>query len=181
MPKEVNALHLTGSRDRRLVALDQLLCRHSADNERIVMIERSGAWPIFTLVTLSRFPITAHRELTHVLVPPHLVSAADRQSFFYQRARSKIRAAPARIGYRATRRRTAYRMVKFQSVSLLERRAPEMLRCPGARLSCSIARLRSTGDEHLAPGARTDAGPHHGQPAAVRQLHRDRCQQRSVG
>jgi endonuclease/exonuclease/phosphatase family metal-dependent hydrolase len=71
--QEVNAQHVAGSRQRQLVALDQLLAgTRYADYERAVTTGRDGCGvaDVHNLVTLSRFPIRAHRELMHVLVPP---------------------------------------------------------------------------------------------------------------
>jgi endonuclease/exonuclease/phosphatase family metal-dependent hydrolase len=71
--QEVNGQHLAGSRERHLVALDQLLAgTRYADYERTVTTGRGGRGvaDVHNLVTLSRFPIRACRELLHVLVPP---------------------------------------------------------------------------------------------------------------
>jgi endonuclease/exonuclease/phosphatase family metal-dependent hydrolase len=71
--QEVNGQHLAGSRERQLVALDQLLAgTRYADYERAVTTGRGGRGvaDVHNLVTLSRFPIRAHREQMHVLVPP---------------------------------------------------------------------------------------------------------------
>ena len=71
--QEVNGQHLAGSRERHLVALDQLLAgTRYADYERTVTTGRGGRGvaDVHNLVTLSRFPIRAHRELLHGFVPP---------------------------------------------------------------------------------------------------------------
>jgi len=71
--QEVNGQHVPGSRERRLVALDQLLAgTRYADYGRTVTTRQHGCGvaDVHNLVTLSRFPIRAHRELMHVLVPP---------------------------------------------------------------------------------------------------------------
>jgi endonuclease/exonuclease/phosphatase family metal-dependent hydrolase len=71
--QEVNGQHVAGSDERRLVALDQLLAgTRYADYSRTVTTGPSGRGvaDVHNLVTLSRFPMRAHRELRHVLVPP---------------------------------------------------------------------------------------------------------------
>jgi endonuclease/exonuclease/phosphatase family metal-dependent hydrolase len=80
--QEVNGQHIAGSGERRLMALDQLLAgTRYADYARAVTTGRGGRGvaDVHNLVTLSRFPIRAHREVRHVLVPPpryHLQTAS---------------------------------------------------------------------------------------------------------
>ena len=71
--QEVNGQHLAGSRERHLLALDQLLAgTRYAHYERAVTTRRvgGGVADVHNLVTLSRFPIRGYRELLHDLVPP---------------------------------------------------------------------------------------------------------------
>ncbi len=71
--QEVNAQHVAGVKERRLVALDHLLsgtryehyARASTTGEGGV-----GAADVHNLVTLSRFPIPAQREIRHNVVGP---------------------------------------------------------------------------------------------------------------
>jgi endonuclease/exonuclease/phosphatase family metal-dependent hydrolase len=80
--QEVNGQHIAGSGERRLIALDQLLAgTRYADYARAVTTGRGGRGvaDVHNLVTLSRFPIRAHREVRHLLVPPpryHLQTAS---------------------------------------------------------------------------------------------------------
>lgn len=71
--QEVNAQHVAGQKERQLVALDQLLkgTRYEA-YERSVTTRQNGQGPadVHNLVTLSRFPIVATRQLLHDIVPP---------------------------------------------------------------------------------------------------------------
>ncbi len=71
--QEINAQHVTGKKERAFIALDQLLegTRYAAYNRATShRVEGSGAASVHNLVTLSRFPIVASRELKHELVPP---------------------------------------------------------------------------------------------------------------
>ena len=71
--QEVNAQHVPGQDQRRLLALDQLLAgTHYAHYERATTTAGKGhsVADVHNLVTLSRFPIRSHRELLHDLVPP---------------------------------------------------------------------------------------------------------------
>ncbi|KAB2912365.1 MAG: endonuclease [Hyphomicrobiaceae bacterium] len=71
--QEVNGQHVQGSRERRLVALDRLL-----EGTRYEHYERAatsgpagtGVADVHNLVTLSRFPFTARREIRHAHVQP---------------------------------------------------------------------------------------------------------------
>lgn len=82
--QEVNGQHVAGSGERRLLALDQLLAgTRYADYVRAVTTGRDGRGvaDVHNLVTLSRFPIRASREVRHVLVPQpryHLQTASPR-------------------------------------------------------------------------------------------------------
>jgi endonuclease/exonuclease/phosphatase family metal-dependent hydrolase len=82
--QEVNGQHVGGVSERRLIALDQLLAgTRYADYARAVTTGRGGRGvaDVHNLVTLSRFPILAHREVRHVLVPPpryHVQTATPR-------------------------------------------------------------------------------------------------------
>ena len=71
--QEVNGQHLPGSRERRLMALDQLLTgTRYAEYACTVTTAGSGRGvaDVHNLVTLSRFPVRACRELAHELVAP---------------------------------------------------------------------------------------------------------------
>ena len=71
--QEVNAQHVPGQHQRRLLALDQLLAgTRYAHYERATTTGGKGhsVADVHNLVTLSRFPIRSHRELQHDLVPP---------------------------------------------------------------------------------------------------------------
>ncbi len=71
--QEVNAQHVAGEHDRRLVALDQLLAgTRYAGYARAASSAPGGhgAADVHNLVTLSRFPIAATREVRHDLVAP---------------------------------------------------------------------------------------------------------------
>jgi endonuclease/exonuclease/phosphatase family metal-dependent hydrolase len=73
--QEVNGQHVTGRGERSLVALDQLLAgTHYADYARVATTggKGRGVADVHNLVTLSRYPIVAHRELLHELVTPPL-------------------------------------------------------------------------------------------------------------
>ncbi|HEX5999679.1 MAG TPA: endonuclease/exonuclease/phosphatase family protein [Hyphomicrobiaceae bacterium] len=73
--QEVNGQHVPGAPERRLVALDALLqgTRYAAYH-RVATTGPSGvgAASVHNLVTLSRFPIRAHREVRHDLMRPPL-------------------------------------------------------------------------------------------------------------
>jgi endonuclease/exonuclease/phosphatase family metal-dependent hydrolase len=71
--QEINGQHVAGSRERRLVALDQLLAGTRYESyARAVTTGPSGhgVADVHNLVTLSRFPIRASRELSHDFVTP---------------------------------------------------------------------------------------------------------------
>jgi endonuclease/exonuclease/phosphatase family metal-dependent hydrolase len=71
--QEVNAQHAAGSDQRSLAALDQLLAgTRYADYARVTTTAGKAhrVADVHNLVTLSRFPIRAHRELRHDLVAP---------------------------------------------------------------------------------------------------------------
>lgn len=71
--QEVNAQHVTGERERRLVALDKLLEGTSYQSYgRAVSSGHRGheVADVHNLVTLSRFPIARVREVLHDLVAP---------------------------------------------------------------------------------------------------------------
>ena len=93
--QEVNAQHVPGHDQRRLLALDRLLAgtryEHYARATTTAGKGHSVA-DVHNLVTLSRFPIRSHRELLHDLVPPpqyHLTTAippaADTQPVRFDR------------------------------------------------------------------------------------------------
>ena len=71
--QEVNSQHAAGSDQRSLAALDQLLAgTRYAQYARVTTTAGKGhrVGDVHNLVTLSRFPIRAHRELLHDLVAP---------------------------------------------------------------------------------------------------------------
>jgi len=71
--QEVNAQHVAGREGRQLVALERLLDGTPYQHyERAVASHRGGQKmsDVHNLVTLSRFPITAAREVCHDLVAP---------------------------------------------------------------------------------------------------------------
>lgn len=71
--QEVNSQHAAGSDQRSLAALDQLLAgTRYAQYARVTTTAGKGhrVADVHNLVTLSRFPIRAHRELLHDLVAP---------------------------------------------------------------------------------------------------------------
>jgi endonuclease/exonuclease/phosphatase family metal-dependent hydrolase len=73
--QEVNGQHVAGREERALVALDQLLAgTRYADFARVATTgpKGHGVADVHNLVTLSRHPIRAHRELLHGLVAPPL-------------------------------------------------------------------------------------------------------------
>ena len=73
--QEVNGQHIPGEVERRLVALDILLeGTPYQDYARAVTTGAGGRGvaDVHNLVTLSRFPISAHREVHHELVAPPL-------------------------------------------------------------------------------------------------------------
>lgn len=73
--QEVNGQHVAGSRGRRLVALDMLLeATRYAGFARAATLGPSGEGvaDVHNLVTLSRLPILAHREIRHQWVAPPL-------------------------------------------------------------------------------------------------------------
>lgn len=71
--QEVNAQHVPGDADRHFAALDQLIAGTPyAAYHRAATTGRKGHGPadVHNLVTLSRYPILATREVRHTLVPP---------------------------------------------------------------------------------------------------------------
>ncbi len=71
--QEVNGQHVAGREERSLVALDRLLAgTRYADYARVATTagKGRGAADVHNLVTLSRFPIRAHREVLHELMDP---------------------------------------------------------------------------------------------------------------
>lgn len=73
--QEVNAQHVSGKAQRSLAALDELLAGTSyASYARATTTAgpNHGAADVHNLVTLSRFPIRAHRQLRHDLMAPPL-------------------------------------------------------------------------------------------------------------
>jgi endonuclease/exonuclease/phosphatase family metal-dependent hydrolase len=71
--QEVNGQHVAGVAERRLVALERLLAgTRYQDYQRVSTAGPSGAGvgDVHNLVTLSRFPIRAHREVRHQRVAP---------------------------------------------------------------------------------------------------------------
>lgn len=71
--QEVNAQHVPGQSERRLLALDQLLARTPYE----AYDRATGSGPgddsvsdVHNVVTLSRFPILGHRAVRHDFVPP---------------------------------------------------------------------------------------------------------------
>jgi endonuclease/exonuclease/phosphatase family metal-dependent hydrolase len=71
--QEVNAQHVAGERDRALVALDRLLSGTAyAGYARAATAGPGGhgAADVHNLVTLSRHPIRAHRQVLHALTEP---------------------------------------------------------------------------------------------------------------
>lgn len=71
--QEVNAQHVHGSKERRLVALDQLLVgtRYEAYTRAVSSgHHKQGPADVHNLVTLSRHPITRQREVLHDYVAP---------------------------------------------------------------------------------------------------------------
>jgi endonuclease/exonuclease/phosphatase family metal-dependent hydrolase len=71
--QEVNGQHVPGQRDRTLAALDQLLAgTRYAGYARVATTGPAGhgAADVHNLVTLSRYPIRAHRQVLHDLAEP---------------------------------------------------------------------------------------------------------------
>lgn len=71
--QEVNAQHVPGDANRHLAALDQLLAgtRYAAYHRAVTTGPKGhGPADVHNLVTLSRYPIQATREVRHALVPP---------------------------------------------------------------------------------------------------------------
>jgi endonuclease/exonuclease/phosphatase family metal-dependent hydrolase len=71
--QEVNGQHVSGSKERSLVALERLLAgTRYADYWRVATTGNNGQGvaAVHNLVTLSRFPIRSHREVLHRLVLP---------------------------------------------------------------------------------------------------------------
>lgn len=71
--QEVNAQHIPGQHERTLAALDQLLdgTPYSGFHRASTMRPKGhGAADVHNLVTLSRWPMTAVREVRHEFVPP---------------------------------------------------------------------------------------------------------------
>jgi endonuclease/exonuclease/phosphatase family metal-dependent hydrolase len=93
--QEVNGQHVPGHPERSLVALDRLLAgTRYADYARVATTSGKGRGiaDVHNLVTLSRFPIRAHREIMHELVDPtrHRLAtakpaAAEAQSIRFDR------------------------------------------------------------------------------------------------
>jgi endonuclease/exonuclease/phosphatase family metal-dependent hydrolase len=80
--QEVNGQHVPDREERALVALDRLLAGTSyASYARVATSGRKGQGvaDVHNLVTLARYPVRAHRELLHDLVPPptHQLRTAD--------------------------------------------------------------------------------------------------------
>lgn len=81
--QEVNAQHVPGSRDRVLRALEQLLAGTRYEHYARANTHRAGrAAPadVHNLVTLSRFPIRASRQVLHDIVAPVEARLATTQS-----------------------------------------------------------------------------------------------------
>lgn len=80
--QEINGQHIPGTSERALLALDQLLSgtRYAAF-ERVWTKAADGrsAADVHNLVTLSRYPIRASREVRHQFVPPiqHALQTAE--------------------------------------------------------------------------------------------------------
>jgi endonuclease/exonuclease/phosphatase family metal-dependent hydrolase len=73
--QEINGQHVAGREDRQLIALDRLLAgTRYANYARAATTgpKGRGAADVHNLVTLSRYPILARRELLHELVAPPL-------------------------------------------------------------------------------------------------------------
>lgn len=71
--QEVNAQHVAGAEERRLVALDRLIAGTRYESYVRAASSRPGgrgAADVHNLVTLSRFPIQAVREVRHQFVAP---------------------------------------------------------------------------------------------------------------
>jgi endonuclease/exonuclease/phosphatase family metal-dependent hydrolase len=70
--QEVNGQHVRGEKDRKLLALDELLKgTEYEDFHRVATSSaQGGAVDVHNLVTCSRFPIVAHRQVQHALVAP---------------------------------------------------------------------------------------------------------------
>lgn len=71
--QEVNGQHVQGRKERALVALDALLSGTRYESYARAVTHppgRAGAADVHNLVTLSRFPIVASRQILHDLVPP---------------------------------------------------------------------------------------------------------------
>lgn len=71
--QEVNGQKVPGRRQRGLAALDEVLTGTSYEGFHRVSTHghgRDGAADVHNLVTLSRFPILAHAQVLHDLVPP---------------------------------------------------------------------------------------------------------------
>jgi endonuclease/exonuclease/phosphatase family metal-dependent hydrolase len=70
--QEVNGQHVPGQRDRTLAALDQLLAgtRYAGYARAATTSSGGHVADVHNLVTLSRYPIAAHRQVMHALVEP---------------------------------------------------------------------------------------------------------------
>lgn len=79
--QEVNGQHVRGEKGRKLAALDALLdgTDYASFHRAFTMSgQAGGAADVHNLVTLSRFPIVAQRQVLHDLVPPldaHIATA----------------------------------------------------------------------------------------------------------
>ena len=87
--QEVNGQHVAGQAERSLVALDQLLAgtRYAAYHRAASTgPEGHGVADVHNLVTLSRLPLQASREVRHHLVPPvrHVLQTATPRSGAYE-------------------------------------------------------------------------------------------------
>ncbi len=77
--QEVNGQHVAGREERALLALDRLLAgTRYADYARVASSgpKGHGVADVHNLVTLSRYPIAASREVMHALVAPPLYRLA---------------------------------------------------------------------------------------------------------
>lgn len=74
--QEINGQHIPGKRKRELLALDRVLeGTRYAGYHRVATTGASaqgGVADVHNLVTLSRYPVRAHREILHALVDPLL-------------------------------------------------------------------------------------------------------------
>ena len=78
--QEVNGQHIKGKEERSLEVLDQLIAGtpYAGFHRAVTQGLHGGVCDVHNLVTLSRWPITARREIRHTHLPPlryHMVTS----------------------------------------------------------------------------------------------------------